>query len=260
MNRVSASLPLIAAMSLLVIAATLSTATSTEAGSDEPALAIDVGTEGNSASDTGEIEDCISVGTGDTFEIDVLVLDITDLLAWEVHLDYDAAVLTVINHDVKLFQGANTGSSPIDISARLPDDSGFHTLSAFESSDPPRVDSGSGVLARVTLEATAEGETDLAIGQRDINDDGTLDRGTLMRDVDANVIGDTDGDNYFDGDVSNAIVVVGDDCPSGYNVATPGASESESTPWWAFGAAGAVLLVVAAGAGVVLLIRRRASA
>ena len=119
-------------------------------------------------------------------------------------------MLTVVDHDVKLFQGANQGSSPIDISARVPDDSGFHTLSAFESSDPPQVDSGSGVLARVTLEATAEGESELAIGERDINNDGTLDRGTLMRDIDAVVIGDTDEDNYFDGEASGAIVVVGD--------------------------------------------------
>lgn len=243
----------------LLLALALIAAGPKHTSAEDPSLAIDVGTSGNTGNAVGEIEDCISVATGEQFEVDVLILEVTDLLAWEIHLDYDPAVLTVVDHDVKLFQGANEGSSPIDISARLPNHSGFHTLSAFESSDPPRVDSGSGVLARVTLEATADGETEIALGQRDINNDDVLDRGTLMRDVDAAVIGDTNEDNFFDGEVTGAIAVVGDDCPPGYNVATPASSDPGDTQGWLYAAAAGMIGVIGVAAVVAIVVVRRRS-
>ena len=116
----------------------------------------------------------------------------------------------VVEHDVKLFQEANDGSSVIDISSQLPDNTGFHTLSAFESSDPPAVDSGSGVLARLTLEAKADGQSLLRFGNRDINEDGVQDRGTLLKDANADVIGDDTGDDFFDGERQDAMVAVGE--------------------------------------------------
>ena len=228
------------------------------ASAEGPALAIDAGTIGNSGDSLGELEDCISVDAGDRFDIDVLILDVTDLLAWELSLDYDAAVLTVVGHDVKMFQSVNEGSSPVDISARLPDDSGSHSLSAFESSDPLTPDSGSGVLARVTLEATAEGETELRFGERDANGDGTIDRGTLLKDVNAESIGDTTGDGFFDGEVSTAIAVVGDDCPDGYTAAIFSSGDTDgSADRWVYAGAGAFVLGCIIVAGVVLRSRRR---
>jgi hypothetical protein len=224
---------------------------------EDPSLAIDIGTAGNSPTAIGDIENCLGVTAGDRFDVDVIIRDVTDLLAWEMSLDYDGAVLTVVDQDVKMFQGANEGSSPVDISAKLPDDSGSHSLSAFESSDPPSPDSGSGVLTRVTFEATADGETEIHLGQRDANDDGTLDRGTLLKDVNAEVIGDTNGDGFFDGESEPALVVVGDDCPDGYRVATlAGESEDEggAQAWYVVGGVVAALAIVA---GIALALLRR---
>lgn len=247
-----------AVISIFFVVSLLLVLTSGHASAEDPSLAIDTGTTGNSGSSLGDLEDCISVDAGDTFGIDVLILDVTDLLAWELSLDYDAAVVTVVDHDVKMFQSVNQGSSPVDISARLPDDSGSHSLSAFESSDPLTPDSGSGVLARVTLEATAEGETELRLGERDVNGDGTIDRGTLLKDVNAEPIGDTTGDGFFDGEVSTAIAVVGDDCPDGYTAASIGSQDTGSSAnGWVYAAAGAFALGCVLVAGVLLRSRRR---
>jgi hypothetical protein len=240
-----------------VSAGTLWLASTGPANAEDPTLAIDVGTDGNSASAIGETEDCISVTRGASFDTDIVIQNVTDLLAWELTLDYDGSVLTVTGQDVKMFQGANPGSSPVDISARLPDDSGAHTLSAFESSDPLTPDTGTGVLARVTFEATEEGETELRFGSRDIDGDGTLDRGTLLKDVNAEEIGDTTGDGFFDGESSEAIVVVGDDCPEGYTAYTVVAEDDDSSSSsWIYIAAG-VAAFLGVLAVVVLFLRSR---
>lgn len=227
------------------------------ASADGPSLAIDMGVTGNSPTATSDVENCASVSRGDRFSADIIVQDVTDLLAWELSLDYDGAVLTVVDHDVKLFQAVNEGSAPVDISARVPDDSGSHSLSAFESSDPLSPDSGSGVLARVTFEATAEGETEIQLGQRDANDDGTLDRGTLLKDVTSEPIGDTSGDGYFDGEATGAIVVVGADCPDGYVVAVAENTGSGDDPQaWPY-VAGAVAGVAVLGVVLTMFFFRR---
>ena len=227
-----------------------------------PTLAIDAGSDGNGPDSVGEIEDCVAVDVGDQFQVDIVIMDVTDLLAWEVPLDYDPAVLTVIEHDVKLFQGANPGSAPIDISSETPDTSGFHSLSAFESSDPPAVDSGSGVLARVTLEATAKGESKLRFGNLDINEDGKQDRGTLLRDVSAAIIGDETGDDFFDGETQDALAVVGSDCPPGSKVAVAsggGLPDGGFAPWLLIGGAAAAAVVLGGGITAAVLSRRRSA-
>ncbi len=227
-----------------------------------PSLAIDTGPAGNEATTVSQIEDCVTADVGDQFQVDVVIMDVTDLLAWEVSLDYDPEILTVVEHDVKLFQGANAGSAPIDISSKTPDTSGFHTLSAFESSDPPAVDSGSGVLARVTLEAIKQGESGLRFGNRDLNQDGKQDRGTLLRDASAAIIGDDTGDDFFDGETQDALAVVGGDCPPGSTVARAGGGSGGggSMPWLVI--AGAIATVAVAGAAITVISfsRRRSAA
>ena len=84
------------------------------------------------------------------------------------------------------------------------------------------MDSGSGVLARLTLEAKADGQSLLRFGNRDINEDGVQDRGTLLKDANADVIGDDTGDDFFDGEQQDAMVAVGEDCPDGSTAAEAG--------------------------------------
>ena len=250
----------------IAVAATLSFfAIGQPAHAADPTFAIDAGIDGNSATAVGRIENCVAVKTGDRLQMDIVVQDITDLLAWEVPIDYDPEVVTVVGQDVKLFQQANAGSSVLDLSAKLPDDSGFHALSAFDSADPESPDSGSGVLARITFEAVGAGDSPIRFGNRDYDSDGIPDRGSLIRDIDTNFIGDSNDDTFFDGEQANAQVVVDGECPSGTVVAdastvsdSPANGNGGSTPW------AIILSAVAAGVVVLLglaflLTRRRGS-
>jgi hypothetical protein len=146
----------------------------------------------------------------------------------------------------------------LDVSAHVPDDSGLHELQAFDSSDPPTPDSGTGVLARVTFKALASGTSRVRFGNNDLNGDGTPDVGTLLRDTNGNLIGDVNSDGFFDGTGQNAQVAVGDSCPPGTVVAQGPEHASNTSFAWLIvaGAAGALVFVLGA-VGLTLLSRRR---
>lgn len=247
----------------IAVAATLSLfAPGQPAHAAGPTFAIDAGIDGNSATAVGRIENCVAVKTGDRFQMDIVVQDITNLLAWEIPIDYDPEVVTVVGQDVKMFQQANAGSSVLDLSAKLPDDSGFHALAAFDSADPESPDSGSGVLARVTFEAAGAGDSPIRFGTRDVDSNGMLDRGSLIRDTATNIIGDSNADSFFDGEQADAQVVVDGECPDGTVVAEastitePPVSDGGSTPWAIIVGGAAVSVVVLLGLAF-LLTRKR---
>ncbi len=267
MRGVHSSLPLRLTVSALLALVCVTWATQVQAQADGPSFAIDVGVSGNNSLNVETVEDCVEVQTGDRFLVDIVVRDITDLLAWEIPLDFQPDVVHVVGQDVKLFQQANEGSSVIDLSNKLPNDSGFHELKAFDSADPQAPDSGTGVLARVTLEAVGPGESPVRFGKRDIDSDGRLDRGSLIRNVDAEIVGDINDDTFFDGEEDDALVVVDGDCPGETVVGEavlaeestgdqPQGGEDSSVPW-AVIAAGAGGLIVIVAAAVFALTRRQ---
>jgi hypothetical protein len=251
-SRRNAHARALAILALLVSAAALHVGAGDSAAAD-PSLAIDAGTQGNTATSVGTIENCIAVKTGDEFQVDVVVQNISNLLAWEIHLGYDPAVVEVTDQNVKLFQQANAGSSVIDVSGHVPDDSGVHTLSAFDSSDPATPDSGSGILSRVTFKALGPGTSPVRFGANDPNGNGTL-----LRDTNGHLIGNLNGDGFFDGAQQDAQVAVDGSCPAGSVVARgpESASDSSSFPWLIV-SGGAGLFVVVLGAGGLTLFSRR---
>lgn len=178
-------------------------------------IGIDADPSGNSATRLGTIDSCVEVTAGSTFQVDLFVRDVTDLLAWEAYLETDPLVVEILDRDVQLFQAANPGSDVLDGSEVTPDDDGLYRLSAVDTADPQAPDSGSGVLARITLEAVGTGVSPLRLPHRDLDDDGTPDQGPFLRDVDADVIGDETGDTFFDGPIANARVAVHRGCPAG---------------------------------------------
>jgi hypothetical protein len=226
-----------------------------------PSLAIDAGIGGNQATNVGTIENCISVKKDTQFQMDIVIQNVSNLLAWETYLDYDPSIVTVVGQNAKLFQQANAGSSVLDLSGKVPDDSGFHYLAAFDSSDPPTPDSGSGVLVRVTLKAVGAGDSKIRFGSRDLNEDGVLDKGTLLRDVNGQVIGDLNGDTFFDGEQTGADVAVDQDCPAGRTVAPSPASldTGGGAQAWLIGGGAAAALAAVGGTGAVLFVSRRRS-
>ncbi len=242
---------LVAAISLLAV-------TPRPAAADGPSLAIDANPIGNEPKELGSLDSCFAVSTGDRFPVDVIIQDVEDLLAWELYFEYDPSIVEVTSASVDLFQAANPSSSVFDVSEDVPDSDGLYRLGAADTADPPSPDSGSGVLARLTLRALAPGESPLALSSRDLDGDGEPDLGPFLRDVDAEVIGDDSGDTFFDGPIQDAIVVVDRPCPPGSTTSGPGAVSSDggipTVYIWA-PALGAVLL--AAVTAILLLFRRR---
>jgi hypothetical protein len=176
----------------------------------------------------------VSVSTGDTFDVDIFVTDVTDLLGWEVYFVYDSSIINIVDHDVEMFQAANEGSNIFDLSEALPDLDALYLLSAADLADPEAPDSGSGVLARLTLKAVGPGISPANIPPIDFNDDGTMDLGPILNDVRADhsshPIGDLNNDSIFDGQISAAQIAVDTACQPGTVAPTPTRAAASPSP------------------------------
>ncbi len=239
-----------------VMAAALLTPSVTPLRAQETSIGIDANPTGNTATSLGAIDSCVAVASGATFDVDLFVRDVNSLSAWEVYLDTDPNIVHVVDKDVNLFLASATGSNIFDESGKTPDTSGLYTLGAADTADPLAPDSGSGVLARVTLQAVGAGVSPLRVAVRDLNEDGTLDRAPLLRDAKAESIGDTNGDTYFDGPIENAQVAVGLACADAGSVNADDNGD-DNVVWIVVATVAAVALVALGGLAVVRLRRRR---
>ena len=148
-----------------------------------------------------QYEDCRDVALGASFEIDLLVLDVLDLVAFSADIEYDPAILNVIAVDTNLFLGAQTGSNVFDVSQGVPSSSGIYETGAFDQSN--QGDDGSGVLSTITFLAISNGTSDVTV-----YDDPPSFSGTLLKDTGNNPMGDTDADTWYDGPYLNETVTV----------------------------------------------------
>jgi hypothetical protein len=187
-------------------------------------IGVDADPTGNTATSLGPIDSCVSVSSGETFQVDIFVTDVVDLLAWETYFSYDMAVVKITDRDVMMFQAANPDSQVFDVSEGLPDIDGRYRIAAADISEPPAPDSGSGVLARLTLEAVGSGVSPASLSPVDVNGDGKIDYGPFLRDAQGESVGDADGDGFFDGPIVNAEIAVDMACPGGTPVASPTAT------------------------------------
>lgn len=243
---------------ILAIIASLSGPTSLPLAQEPTSLSIDVIPTDNTPTSVVQIDSCASAQEGDTFDIDLVIENVTDLLAWELLISYDPDVLEIRDKDATLFLGANSGSDVIDLSEATPDGNGLYLLQSFDAAEPDSPDSGSGVLARLQLKAIGSGISPLTIDKPDLDGDGTPDQGPLLRNVAGDIIGDDDGDTLFDGPLSNAEIRVGEACPG----EAPGATVLTSDN----GGISLALLIGAIVGGVaaviltaIVLMRRRAA-
>jgi hypothetical protein len=178
----------------------------------DTSIGIDADTSGNTDTALGAIDDCVVISEGESHEVDIFIRDVTDLLAWEAVLTFEPAVLVVVAGDVQLFMAANEGSDVQDVSGELPDRDGRFLVQVFDAADPLAPDSGSGVLARVTVKGIGPGVSELRLPLSDLDDDGNPDEGPLLRDIDVNSIGDVNGDTLFDGPITEARIAVDASC------------------------------------------------
>lgn len=165
-------------------------------------LGVDVETAGNSASALGTIESCKQVNVGASFDIDLYIADVDGIRGWEYYLAFDPAKIHVTAQDFQMVQG-------FDASDPVPDSHSPHFLGVGQTSKV----SGSGVLARLTFQADANGLSNIEISHNPlwprVNGDDP--------------IGDTTGDGFFDGPLVAARVAIGEACPAGPVItATPG--------------------------------------
>jgi len=191
-------------------------------------IGIDANPAERTATSLGPIDSCVSVSTGDTFDVAIFVTDVTDLLAWEVYFVYDGSIVNIVDHDVEMFQAGNEGSNIFDLSEVLPDLDALYQLAAADLADPPAPDSGSGVLARLTLKAVGPGISPARVSPIDFNNDGTMDLGPFLNDLHGKPIGDADNDGLFDGQISAAQIAVDTACPPG--TVAPTATQVAASP------------------------------
>jgi hypothetical protein len=122
-------------------------------------VGVDVDASGNTATSLGNIETSRTVACGDAFDIDIYVTDVPDLQVWNVAFQYDPGILGVYARDVRMFLAASPGS---DVNDYSDGDSGFngnYDLLARDAANPPAPESGSGVLARLSVRALSPGVT-----------------------------------------------------------------------------------------------------
>lgn len=184
-------------------------------------LGVDVSPGANHASSVGAIETCVSHDVGDEFAIDVFVNNVIGLTSFDLRLAYDSDVVQVTDADFNFFlvstpPGGNV--FPILFESELP---GRQFIAAAEFQGP--ADSGSGVLARVSLAAVGKGTSDVSV----VTSPVVL--GPLLSSKTDGAIGDSDGDGRWDGSIVGGEVRVGHSCASGAPVITPKPSLAPGT-------------------------------
>jgi hypothetical protein len=252
--------PALAGVALAVSAFSLTLALGTPARAQGgPALAIDANAEGNAADSLGQRDVCIEAVTGDSFQIDVTAENVNELSAWEAYMALDTSVVHVTERDVQQLLATPAGANPFNMSESVPEgvgDDGRYRIGAANISDEPLGVSGSGVLARLTLEAAGPGITTLSVQPIQTSTGSPV--GPVLTDIDANHIGDEDGDAFFDGAILDATVAVDQSCPADSDgpIAQVISGDSDGLPTWVI-AAVAVGIVAAAGFGGAALFKLR---
>jgi hypothetical protein len=190
-----------------VLGTTLGLAQQVSRASQEAiAVGVDADPTGNSATSLGEIDACASAETGQTFDVDIFVSDVVDINCWQATLTYDPSVVDVVDADAELLLASQEGSNLIDLSGPLEAQDAYLLIVADMQAAS---ESGSGILARVTLEALGPGSTALALYD------------VIICDPESTPLGDADGDSYFDGPIAFAQVWVDEPCPSALPTLTP---------------------------------------
>lgn len=216
----------------LLLAVTITGAWQIREGSAQgtPTLEVDANPDGNTATSVGPEDRCVSVRNDATFQVDILVTDVSNLQAWEVYFVFDPAILSVTDRDVKMFSAASAGSNVFDASESLPNDTGLYRIAAADIAVPSAPESGSGVLARLTLHAAKEGVSPAAIGVLDPNGDGRAELGPALWNPQGLAIGDGNGDGFFDGPLVDSQIAVDTDCPAGVETPLPTATTGPASP------------------------------
>jgi hypothetical protein len=173
-------------------------------------LAIDANPEGNRANSLGPLDGCLSAGVNKRVVIDVIVDAIPEdrpIVAFQVAVSYDPDILEAVAVDNNQLISAVGRYQPFEAEVfndPLPDRDGVLTVSVLDlaSNDPhgANIESGPGVLSRITFETKAPGLARLAIVFQDAQNMYPL-------------IVDNQNEPIDIEEVGSAVIAVGQACP-----------------------------------------------
>jgi hypothetical protein len=161
-------------------------------------VGVDADTTGNTATSLGANDACLSVSTGETFDVDFWVTDAPPFVAHQAFLYSESSVVKVVAYDIDFLLLSEPDANPFDVSSDTPDQDGHFYNGALDLTVTGP--SGTGVLTRFTLEAVGSGGSPLMLGD-----------GAVIDTLGNPIIPDPATE------VTGAIVWVDEACPSGAN-------------------------------------------
>jgi hypothetical protein len=171
------------------------------------------------ASSAGDGQGCVSVKAGDNFNADVFITNTDPLTEWEFRVDYDPSIVSLESADFNYLLVESGGQIyKSDFEQEKP---GRIFLAA---ADPHSPDGGSGVLTRLHLKALSDGASSLQITK----DPSYF--GPRLLGAGGAIVGDTNGDGIFDGNLSGGSIAVGRSCAPATPSPAPTSRPGQASP------------------------------
>ncbi|MEK7247603.1 MAG: cohesin domain-containing protein [Chloroflexota bacterium] len=121
----------------------------------DPVVSVDaIPDASNTATTVGAIDPCQSTPVGSSFNIDFVIQNVTSISGFQADLLYNPVIVHVTGVAYN-FLLASTGVAVVDAGNSIPDSDGTFVMTAVQYPLTPAA--GSGVLARVTLQAVSAG-------------------------------------------------------------------------------------------------------
>ena len=149
---------------------------------------------------------CIEVDEGDVVLVPIYIDNSPALFAFEIYFAYDPDLLEVVDKDVRLFLSDGPNSNVFDFSASVPNSTGLYRIGAADVALGGTAETGDGTLATITLVARDAGVSPAAIARSP----GVI--GPNLTTVGGSKIGDSDGDDIFDGPISSGQIAIDTSC------------------------------------------------
>lgn len=192
---------------------------SVSAQEDDVFLAIRVGSSNSQLTSVGSA--CAEIQIGEEFPVDVYIDNVSGLRSFEIRVTYDDSVLAMESADFQHFLLSTPPSGQVLPALFESEAPNRYYLGAAEINGTP--DSGSGVLARLTMTAVGAGIGDIGISA------APSIFGPQLSDARGAPIGDTNEDGIFDGPVYAAAAAVSESCDNS-DVVEPPISDPGDSP------------------------------
>lgn len=156
-------------LAALLGAVILASSVSAQSTATAKIVAVDADTTGNAATTLGPLNSCVRAEPGATVSVDLVVDSVPadrGIIGFQISVRYDPAILTLTAVNNEFLLAAKGTYEPFEgLSDPLPDSTGdYKVLVADLASNPPtdNIESGPGVLSRLTFTARAAGVSTVA--------------------------------------------------------------------------------------------------